>query len=58
MLFRSLVCLPLPLPCEPRRIGVVWSRATIRHRLVTAFLREAQAVMHAHAAPQATKAWS
>ena len=54
----DLVCLPLPLPCEPRRIGVVWSRATIRHRLVTAFLREAQAVMHAHAAPQATKAWS
>lgn len=35
-----LVCIPLPLPCEPRRIGVVWSRATIRIRLVHALLRE------------------
>ncbi len=41
----KVVCLPLPLPSEPRRIGVVWSRSTIRQRLVTAFLREAKAVM-------------
>lgn len=56
----DLVSLPLPLPSEPRRIGVVWSRATIRSRLVAAFLREAQAVMAgaAVAAPQATKASS
>jgi DNA-binding transcriptional LysR family regulator len=43
----GVACLPLPLPCEPRRIGVVWSRATVRHRLVTAFLREARAVVDA-----------
>ncbi|MCA0242126.1 MAG: LysR family transcriptional regulator [Proteobacteria bacterium] len=41
----DVVRLPLPLPSEPRRIGVVWSRATVRHRLVTAFLREAHAAV-------------
>ncbi len=40
-----LICIPLPVPCEPRRIGVVWSRSTIRSRLVTAFLRESRAAM-------------
>lgn len=40
----DLVILPLPLPSEPRRIGVVWSRATVRARLVAAFLRESRAV--------------
>jgi DNA-binding transcriptional LysR family regulator len=39
----DLVRLPLPLPSEPRRIGVVWSRVSIRIRLVTAFVEEAQA---------------
>jgi hypothetical protein len=43
------VRIPLPLECEPRRIGVVWSRATIRIRLVTAFLRESRAAMRAPA---------
>ncbi|NJO12520.1 MAG: hypothetical protein HC872_02600 [Gammaproteobacteria bacterium] len=38
----DLVRLPLPLPCEPRRIGIIWARSTIRIRLVTAFLEEAQ----------------
>lgn len=42
-----LVRLPLPHPSEPRRIGIVWSRSTIRIRLVTAFLQEAQAVISA-----------
>lgn len=53
----SVVSLPLPLPSEPRRIGVVWSRASIRSRLVAAFLREARAVMDVatQGAPQATK---
>lgn len=39
-----LVRLPVPLDSEPRRIGVVWSRSTIRIRLVTAFVEEAQAL--------------
>jgi DNA-binding transcriptional LysR family regulator len=47
----NLVSLPLPLPSEPRRIGVVWSRATIRSRLVAAFLREARAVTTGAATP-------
>ena len=38
----KLACLPLPLPSEPRRMGVVWSRATVRIRLVNAFLEEAR----------------
>lgn len=50
-----LVCLPLPLPCEPRRIGIVWSRSTIRQRVVTAFVREAQAVMRRAGAPAAAR---
>ncbi len=41
----NLVRIPLPLECEPRRIGVVWSRATIRIRLVTAFLEAAGATV-------------
>ncbi|MFT7773906.1 LysR family transcriptional regulator [Roseateles sp.] len=41
----NLVRLPLPLPCEPRRIGIVWSRSTIRIRLVQAFLQESRAAM-------------
>ena len=32
----------LPEPCEPRRIGVIWSRSTIRIRLVRAFLQESR----------------
>lgn len=41
----NLVRIPLPLPFEPRRVGVVWSRATIRIRLVTVFLQESRAAM-------------
>lgn len=38
----NLVRIPLPHASEPRRIGIVWSRASIRIRLVMAFLEEAR----------------
>ena len=41
----KVVRIPLPRPCEPRRIGIVWSRSTIRIRLVTAFLHESRTQM-------------
>lgn len=44
----QLARIPLPRPFEPRRIGIVWSRSTIRIRLVTAFLQESRAAMAAH----------
>lgn len=44
----QVVRIPLPRAFEPRRIGIVWSRSTIRIRLVTAFLQEARAAMQAH----------
>lgn len=44
----KLVRLPLPLPFEPRCIGIVWSRSTIRIRLVTAFLNESRVATAAH----------
>ena len=34
--------LPLPLPSEPRRIGLVWSRASVRLRLVNTLLEESK----------------
>lgn len=40
-----LVRMPLPQPSEPRRIGTVWSRSTVRIRLVTVLLAEARAAM-------------
>ncbi len=44
-----LVRIPLPRDFEPRRIGVVWSRSTIRIRLVTVFVQECRALMLAPA---------
>ncbi len=44
----KLVRLPLPQTFEPRRIGIIWSRSTIRLRLVQAFLQESRAAMAAH----------
>lgn len=37
-----LVRIPLPNECVPRRIGIVWSRSTVRIRLVTVLLQESQ----------------
>ena len=42
-----LVTLTLPHPFEPNRIGIIWSRSTIRMRLVKAFIQEAQNAAHA-----------
>jgi DNA-binding transcriptional LysR family regulator len=39
----QLARLPLPEESVPRRIGVIWSRATIRLRLVTVLLQESLA---------------
>ena len=39
-----LVRLPLPLPSEPRRIGIVWSRSSVRERMVHALLDESRKV--------------
>jgi len=36
----QLARLPLPVPTEPRRIGIIWSRASIRARLVAVLLQE------------------
>jgi DNA-binding transcriptional LysR family regulator len=40
-----LVRLPLPEECVPRRIGMVWSRSTVRIRLVTVLLQESRAAI-------------
>ncbi len=44
-----LVRLPLPEECVPRRIGMVWSRSTVRIRLVTVLLQESRAAMREQA---------
>ena len=36
----KLARIPLPLPSEPRRLGIVWSRSSVRVRLVNALLQE------------------
>lgn len=41
----SVASLPLPQPSEPRRIGLVWSRASVRLRQVNALLEEARAAL-------------
>lgn len=42
----NVVRIPLPLPSEPRRIGVAWSRSTVRIRLVNVLLEEARAALN------------
>ena len=36
----QLVRLPVPEPSVPRRIGIIWSRASVRMRLVSVLLKE------------------
>lgn len=40
-----LVRIALPNPSVPRRIGIVWSRSSVRVRLVTVFLQESRKAM-------------
>ncbi len=42
-----VVRIPLPAATVPRRIGVVWSRSSVRVRLVTVFLQESRKAMQA-----------
>ncbi|KRG44480.1 LysR family transcriptional regulator [Stenotrophomonas pictorum JCM 9942] len=42
----NVVRIPLPLPSEPRRIGVAWSRSSVRIRLVNVLLEEARAALN------------
>jgi DNA-binding transcriptional LysR family regulator len=51
----SLVRIALPQPAEPRRIGIVWSRSSVRIRLVMAFLEEARRSLVAPAAASSKK---
>ncbi len=46
----KLARIPLPLPAEPRRIGVVWSRSTVRVRLVKLLVQEARKAIQISAA--------
>lgn len=38
----KLARIPLPNPSIPRRLGVVWSRSTVRERLVAVFVQESR----------------
>ncbi|MGV8960196.1 MAG: LysR family transcriptional regulator [Stenotrophomonas sp.] len=41
----NVVRIPLPQPSEPRRIGMVWSRSSVRIRLVNVLLEEGRAAL-------------
>lgn len=43
----QLTRIPLPNPAVPRRIGIVWSRSSVRVRLVTVLLQESKKAMQA-----------
>jgi len=43
----QLVRIPLPHPAVPRRIGIVWSRSSVRVRLVTVLLQECKKAIQA-----------
>ena len=50
-----LVKLELPRRFEPNRVGIIWSRSTIRIRLVKAFIQEAQKAMLPQRLPQGVR---
>jgi DNA-binding transcriptional LysR family regulator len=41
----DLVRIPLPHAAVPRRIGIVWSRSSVRVRLVSVLLAESRKVV-------------
>lgn len=41
----NLVRISLPLPSVPRQLGIVWSRASVRIRLVTVFIEQSRRTM-------------
>jgi len=43
----QLIRIPLPHPAVPRRIGIVWSRSSVRVRLVTVLLQECKKAIQA-----------
>ncbi|UNK42683.1 LysR family transcriptional regulator [Luteimonas sp. S4-F44] len=49
-----LARLPLPEPTEPRRIGIVWSTASVRSRLVAALREQCRTVARASTRDEAT----
>lgn len=51
----DLARIPLPLPSEPRRIGIVWSRSSVRERLVNVLIRESRHAAELAASDAATQ---
>ncbi|MGV8942423.1 MAG: LysR substrate-binding domain-containing protein [Lysobacter sp.] len=45
----QLARIPLPEPTVPRRVGIVWSRSSVRVRMVTVFLDESRHAIQASA---------
>lgn len=43
----KLARIPLPLPSDPRRLGIVWSRSSVRVRLVNVLLQESVRIVKA-----------
>jgi len=38
----NVISLPLPVPCQPRRFGLIWARSCPRMQLVEAFVKAAE----------------
>ena len=48
---QRIVKIPLPLPSEPRRFGVLWLRASPRQRLIRGFVDSAASVIETRGTP-------